>query len=1025
MDMKQIGSYNDDNWVVVKDFKETQKQEKPYQSEEQLENDFIKRLENLGYEYRPDINNEDLLKANLREQIQKLNKFEFKDKEWKRFYKEVIINAPKDIYGAAEKLQKIKVFAVNLIDREEKVKNIKIIDDDISNNSLQVINQYNTNSEKKNRYDVTILVNGLPLVQIELKRRGVNIKDAFEQIERYHEQSYSSGDGLFEYLQLFVISNGTFTKYYSNTTRWLSIKDKKDSNLKAGEIKTSNSYEFTINWADQNNEPINDLEDFTTYFFRKRTILSILIKYCVLTEDKKLLVMRPYQITACEEIQKQTKVALNNPKLIGTVDAGGYIWHSTGSGKTLTSFKVSQLLVAEFPNVKKVVFVVDRKDLDFQTIREFENYQKGSVSGTSSTKNLDEKLNDFSPQTSKKIIVTTIQKLNLYIKNNKNKKWAKDNSQATVFIFDECHRSQFGETHKKIKEYFKDYIFFGFTGTPIFEANTDQGKAFRTTRGIFGEKLHAYTILNAIKDENVLKFKIEYNKTAIKVNKLFKVKEIDKNFEHPRRIESIVEYTLNRYDRITNRQQKEMQKSGFNSLFACDSTKLAGLYYQEFKKQIAQKNIDLKIATIFSKEPSHKSENILDYDLADGFKAERLSVNEQNVLQEAINDFNNTFKTNYELNAEGFDNYYKEVSKKVKNREIDILIVCSMFLTGFDAPTLNTLWLDKDLTYHNLVQALSRTNRIYSSLKPHGNIVTFRDLKEQTEKALKLFSDKNASEICLLRDFRTYYEGPYSNKGRSVLGYRKLVEKLKNSFPLEALEKQDLSEEEEQDFIRTYNDLERTEVIVKTFDEFGLPEYPAFNSTLRQDYKSHYLKIYDKHQDNVIAKLAERNLIDLEYEINLIQNSDYGLREIIKLIEEQFNQINQKQEIKESIKKILLSQYKWRDKISLLDEFIDWILKKLKEKNKKIPIDYNYEWRLFIEEKINQIIEEIIVRLPVKDTVETRIFFKRCFDKGEVKDYGKEFNDLVKGPIFGNKNQNRLKVSQELNKLINKFRGLY
>ncbi|VEU76580.1 type I restriction endonuclease subunit R [Mycoplasmopsis columboralis] len=1041
--MKPMLNSDNSNWVVIEDFKSLIRPDRKYQSEAELEDTFIQDLQEIGYEYAP-IKNEPELVANLRVQIENLNNFKFNDDEWKTFYTKVIANDSDDIFKKTENIQKIKIFNTPLYGREQKSKNIKLIDEDnIFNNKLQVINQYNTNSNIKNRYDVTILVNGLPLVQVELKRRGVSIKEAFNQIERYQDQSYSEGAGLFKYIQLFVISNGTHTKYYSNTTRFLAIKERKNQTLKEGKIKTSNSFEFAITWADQKNNQIHDLVDFTKYFLRPRTILSVLTKYCVLTSENKLLVMRPYQITAAERIAQQVNVALNHKNLIGTTQAGGYIWHSTGSGKTLTSFKISQIL-AKNPEIRKVLFVVDRKDLDYQTIVEFEKYEKGSVSSTSTTKVLEQKLNSTSSDTSNKIIVTTIQKLNNLIRQNKKLNYlSKNDGKATVIIFDECHRSQFGDSQRRIKQAFKDYILFGFTGTPIFGENSSLAKGYATTKDIFGEMLHSYTIADAIKDGNVLKFNVQYNAVVKDINEKYIPKtqsqreKLRRDYHHPKRIEEIVAYTLDNYDKKTLRNFNNTKRSGFNSIFAADSIEAAGLYYLEFKKQIKERNLDLKIATIYTKEPSsYASSPYESFDFDPELSTEEMTKNESDILREAINDHNQLFGTNYSMDKDGFDSYYKGVSAKVKERKIDILIVCSMFLTGFDAVTLNTLWVDKDLSYHNLIQAYSRTNRIYNSYKHHGNIVTFRNLEKETNEALRIFNNAEASQICLLRKFDTYFKEAYiSPNGRPILGFKPAIEKLREQFPLEKLNSAPLNTQETKDFVDLFGDILLTERIVKTFDEFYTRENYIFQDRERQDYQSWYLQIRDEHTKKSKTDLKEVP-DDLTFHVELIKTTEYDWELIVKIAFEDVkkhveNENNSKfagketiQDIKDKLKITLKAQDKWRNNIDIVDEFIDLIYTRLKDKKVSSDDDINLEWNKFVRDKIAKNIDEIITTLNLRDDEKTRKYIYACLEKGDVKDYGTEFIGMINSDLWNIKPKSK-KLSEVLNNLVKKFKGIY
>ena len=667
--------------TVVTEYEPVKRKSDSYQSEQELENEFIKMLTEQGYEYLKIHNSESLIK-NLRTQLEIVNDYKFTDSEWNRFFSDSIAN---NNDGIVEKTRKIQEDNIQVLKRDDGTsKNITLIDKKcIHNNRLQVINQYVENSGNyDNRYDVTILVNGLPLVHIELKRRGVALKEAFNQINRYQRDSFWAGSGLYEYIQIFVISNGTSTKYYSNTTRESHIKEQTSTRNKSK--KTSNSFEFTSYWADSNNKVISDLVDFTRTFFAKHTILNILTKYCVFTSEELLLVMRPYQIVATERILNRIQVATNYKKM-GTIEAGGYIWHTTGSGKTLTSFKTAQL-ASKLEYIDKVLFVVDRKDLDYQTMKEYDRFQKGAANGNRSTKVLQKQLED----TTSKIIVTTIQKLSEFVKRNKNHPVYQ---KHLVLIFDECHRSQFGDMHKMIVQNFKNYHLFGFTGTPIFAKNAGRttNPDFCTTEQAFGEKLHTYTIVDAINDGNVLPFRIDYINT-IKAKEGMTDKEVEainteEALSSPERVSNVVSYIIEHFDQKTKRNSfydlKGQRVNGFNSMFAVASIPMAKKYYLEFKKQLEEKQKDLTIATIYSYAQNEEdtSDGILD---DEGFETDLLDKSSREFLDFAIDEYNKKFKTNFSSEGNGFQDYYKDLSDKVKHREIDLLIVVNMFLTGYD-----------------------------------------------------------------------------------------------------------------------------------------------------------------------------------------------------------------------------------------------------------------------------------------------------------------------------------------------------
>ena len=747
-----------------------------YQSEADLEREFIKQLQSQAYEYVSIKSEADLI-ANLRRQLEKLNNYTFTDGEWDKFFVSTLANPNQSIIEKTITIQ--EDYIKNLTRDDGSIKNIYLIKkDNIHDNNLQVINQYATeNGQRSNRYDVTVLVNGLPLVHIELKRRGVAIQEAFNQINRYNRESFWASSGLFEYVQIFIISNGTHTKYYSNTTRAQHVKDSSEGSAKVGK-RTSNSFEFTSWWADATNRPISDLMDFAKTFFAKHTILNILTRYCVFTTDKLLLVMRPYQIVATERILNRIEVSTNYKKM-GTVEAGGYIWHTTGSGKTLTSFKTAQL-VSKLDNIEKVLFVVDRKDLDYQTMREYDKFEKGAANSNTSTAILTKQLGDPNAR----IIVTTIQKLDRFISRN---------GQHAIFdghvvlIFDECHRSQFGDMHAAITKAFNNYHLFGFTGTPIFAINSSSGGRpdFKTTEQAFGEKLHTYTIVDAIADKNVLPFKVDYISTVREAEDIEdkKVNDIDREaiLSAPERISNIVKYIREHFDQKTKRNSyykiKDRRLAGFNSIFAVSSIEVAKKYYTEFKKQLEGLPSDkqLKIATIYSFGVNDEDlDGMIDENSED---TAGLDVSSRDFLESAISDYNRMFGTSYDTSSDKFQNYYKDVSERVKNREIDILIVVNMFLTGFDATTLNTLWVDKNLRLHGLLQAFSRTNRILNSVKTFGNIVCFRNLEKATNESIALFGDKEASGIVLLKAYDDYYHG-YKDGDKEVRGYESLVKEL-------------------------------------------------------------------------------------------------------------------------------------------------------------------------------------------------------------------------------------------------------
>ena len=885
-----------------------------YQSEADLEREFIKNLQNQGYEYLI-IHNEKELIANLKDKLEKLNNIIFSEKEWERFFKEKIANKNDSI---VEKTRTIQEDYIKSFTRDDgSLVNISLINKkNIHNNFLQVINQYEEEGGNHNtRYDVSILVNGLPLIHIELKRRGVAIREAFNQINRYQRDSFWAGSGLFEYVQIFVISNGTNTKYYSNTTRARHIKEMSFNRKKVK--KSSNSFEFTSYWADANSKSITDLVDFTKTFFAKHTILNILTKYCIFDTSETLLVMRPYQISATERILSKIQLA-NNYKWVGKIDAGGYIWHTTGSGKTLTSFKTAQL-ASQLDYIDKVLFVVDRKDLDSQTQKEYDRFSKGSANGNTSTKILKAQLEDKYENKSK-IIITTIQKLGHFIKQNKNHEVFRKN---IVLIFDECHRSQFGELHLAIAKTFKNYFMFGFTGTPIFPKNSNGSSKtlFKTTEQTFGDKLHTYTIVNAINDGNVLPFRIDYINTIKEKENIQDKKvnaiDIEKAMSDPNRIKEVVSYIIDHFEQKTMRNKhyelKDQRLSGFNSIFAVSSIPVAKKYYFEFKKQLKEKNKDLRVATIFSYSVNEEenTDNLDD----ESFDTENLDLGSREFLEEAISDYNKMFGTNYDTSSDGFQLYYENLSKRTKDKEIDILIVVNMFLTGFDATTLNTLWVDKNLRMHGLIQAFSRTNRILNSIKTFGNIVCFRDLQEETDEAIALFGNKESGGIVLLKTYEDYYNGYQDDKGREKEGYSQLIEELQSKFPLS---EQITGESNKKEFVILFGNILKIKNILSAFDKFAGNE--ILSEREFQDYQSIYLDMYQE----IRTKNKEKEIIndDIIFEIELIKQVEINIDYILMKVTEYYKSNKEDKEILIDIKKAINSSLELRSKKELIKNMV-------------------------------------------------------------------------------------------------------
>ena len=966
-----------DNSTVLTEYKPLARKETSYQSEAELEKNFIKILQEQSYEYL-NINNEKDLIKNLKEKLEKLNKIKFTDKEWEDLFNNIIAN-PND--GIIEKTKKIQEDYKQILTLENgELRNIYLIDkDNIHNNSVQVINQYEVETDKrKNRYDVTILVNGFPMVHVELKRRGVELRQAFNQIERYQRDSFWYNSGLYNYVQIFVISNGTFTKYYSNTTRYKHLDGKT--------VKKSNSFEFTSYWADQNNNGICDLEDFARTFFSKRTLLNIITKYCIFTSEEDLLVMRSYQITATEKIINKIEIA-NNYNKYGTIEAGGYIWHTTGSGKTLTSFKTAQI-ASKLEYIDKVIFVVDRKDLDYQTMKEYDRFKKGCANSNANTKILEGQLED----SKSKIIITTIQKLDSFIKKNNN---SKAYNKKIVFIFDECHRSQFGDMHKNITKKFKKWIIFGFTGTPIFTGNAKTKKGIMQTTGqLFGERLHTYTIVNAISDKNVLPFRYEYIgrvdiKEDVKDEKVYKI-DIEKAYDNKARISAITKYIIEHFSSKTkndesyvyntlenvvevakNRDARQIKSKsnikGFNSIFAVANINMAKKYYSEFKNT---KNHNLKIALIYS---YGANDEVVDgvYD-ENSETTEGLNKSDRDFLELAIKDYNKMFGTSYDTTGEKFQNYYKDVSLRMKNKEIDILIVANMFLTGFDAVTLNTLWVDKNLKYHGLIQAFSRTNRILNSVKTYGNIVSFRNLEKELNDALALFGDNNASGIVLLKPYKDYYYGYEDDKGKMFKGYKELVEELKEKFPIGQTI---IGEQKQKEFIKLYGAILKVTNILNSFDQFK--DEQLLNERDTQDYHSVYQDIYDDFRKK--SKVDSTDITeDIVFEMELIKQIEVNIDYILALVKKYHDSNMKDKEVLVTINKAIMSSPDLRNKKDLILEFIDSL---------NVSSDVYTDFEIFMNSRKREELDKIIKEENL-NSEETYKFIKKSFDKGSIETDG-------------------------------------
>lgn len=946
-----------------------QRRSSAYQSEAQLEDAFVKQLCRQGYE-RLVVSSEEELIANLRTQLEALNRISFSDKEWARLFKGWIAADNDGIVEKTRRIQRDHVYALRMDDGS--VRNVSLIDKrNVHNNRMQVMNQYAQQGSYDNRYDVTVLVNGLPLVHVELKRRGVAIQEAFNQIERYQRDSFWSGCGLYEYVQIFVISNGTHTKYYSNTTRFSAIEERAGKKTR-GE-KTSNSFKFTSWWAAADNMPIYDLVPFTATFFAKHALLNILTKYCVFDVEEKLLVMRPYQIVATERILNRILVSENNKKMLGTLRAGGYVWHTTGSGKTLTSFKTAQL-ASQMEGVDKVMFVVDRKDLDYQTMREYDRFEKGAVDGSESTAVLARQL--ANPDC--RILVTTIQKLACFIKKNKGHEVY---AQHCVIIFDECHRSQFGEMHVAITKHFKNYHLFGFTGTPIFADNAGNGRNFnlRTTEQAFGEKLHTYTIVDAIRDENVLPFRVDYIQT-IREREQYedqKVYDIYREgaYKAAARVDLVTNYILDHFSQKTKRSHgypfKGTRVMGFNSILATASIDMAKVYYTAFKRiQEERGGEKLKVAIVYSFGPNEADDGCGLPD--ESFDVESLDTPSRDFLADAIADYNAMFSTSFDTSSQGFQNYYKDLSDRMKNRQVDLTIVVNMFLTGFDATTLNTLWVDKDLRDHGLIQAFSRTNRILNSVKAYGNIVCFRNLEDRVNHAISLFGDKEAGGVVLLKPYAEY------------LGeYRERLAQLREQFPLEAALNGNalLGEEAEKAFIRLFGVILRLRNILTAFDDFAVDD--TLSPRDEQDYRSVYTDLYQKwHKQKEDATIINDDLV---FEVELLKQVDINIDYVLMLVQKYHDSNCTDKMIIGDIERAIGASYELRNKKDLIEAFID----SLDSSN-----DVTADWEKYLAEAKERELSAIIEEETLDDAA-TREFMANAFVDGGVPESGTEVASLM------------------------------
>ena len=998
-----------------------------YQTEGSLEREFIRDLQAQGYEYLQGLNGHDALVKNLRAQLQRLNNVVFSDAEWRRFLEEYL-DKPSD--SLIEKTRKIHDdYIYDFVFDDGHIQNIYLLDKrNLANNALQVINQFEQTGSYDNRYDVTILVNGLPLVHIELKKRGVAIREAFNQIHRYSKESFNKENSLFKYIQIFVISNGTDTRYFANTTK----RDK-------------NSYDFTMNWATAKNTLIKDLKDFTATFLQKHTLLNVLVNYCVFDVSDTLLIMRPYQIAATERILWKIKSSYQ-AKNWSNKESGGYIWHTTGSGKTLTSFKAARL-ATELDFIEKVFFVVDRKDLDYQTMKEYQRFSPDSVNGSESTAGLKRNIE----KDDNKIIVTTIQKLNNLMKSE-DKLPIYD--KQVVFIFDECHRSQFGEAQKNLTRKFKKYYQFGFTGTPIFPTNA---LGAETTASVFGVELHSYIITDAIRDEKVLKFKVDYND----VRPQFKSIETEKNLEEltklekkqaflqPKRIEQIAQYVLDNFKQKTHRFNAG--NNGFNAMFAVSSVDAAKAYYQTFKQlQSAVKN-PLKIAAIFSFAANEEQDAIGDI-VDESFEVEAMNSSAKEFLKSAIDDYNGYFATNYDVDGKSFQNYYRDLAKRVKNKEVDLLIVVGMFLTGFDAPTLNTLFVDKNLRYHGLIQAYSRTNRIYNSTKSFGNIVTFRDLEQDTIDAITLFGKSNTRNVVLEKSYQEYMEG-FTDAGVARRGYLDVIAELQERFP-DPDEIQ--TEKDKKDFVKLFGEYLRVENILQNYDEFAaLQAFQSLDTSDAkaveafkekyyltdeafaemqpidmpsersiQNYRSTYNDIRDwlrRQKDGEEKAKSTIDWDDVVFEVDLLKSQEINLDYILELIFEHNKKTKNKSELIDEIRAIIRSSLGNRAKESLIVDFINQTdLDNIADKAGIIESFFQ-----FAQKEQQQEANELISTegLNIEDA---KRYINVSLQRGYASEQGTDLNEALPkmsplNPQYLTKKQS---VFQKISAFVEKFKGI-
>ena len=1020
------------NFIVLDDYEKYSVLNEPsvvYQTEASLEHEFIQDLRNQGYEYLPDLNTPEALLANVRVQLQDLNDVVFTDSEWNRYVEEYLDKLSDSLVEKTRKIQDDYIY--DFVFDDGHIKNIYLVDkQNLSRNKVQVIRQFVQEGSHLNRYDVTILVNGLPLVQVELKKRGVAIREAFNQVHRYSKESFNANNSLYKYIQVFVISNGTDSRYFANTVE-----------------RNKNSFDFTMNWAKANNSLIKDLKDFTATFFQKNTLLNVILTYSVFDSNNTLLIMRPYQIAATERILWKIKSSYQARKW-STTEGGGYIWHTTGSGKTLTSFKAARL-ATQLDFIDKVFFVVDRKDLDYQTMKEYQRFSPDSVNGSESTAGLKRNID----KDDNKIIVTTIQKLNNLMKSEND---LPIYQKQVVFIFDEAHRSQFGEAQKQLKKKFKKYYQFGFTGTPIFPENA---LGSDTTASVFGRELHSYVITDAIRDEKVLKFKVDYNNVRPRFKgieteqdeKKLSAAENKSALLHPARIKEISQYILDNFKIKTHRSIGA--NKGFNAMFAVSSVDAAKCYYEELNKLQQGFEKPLKIATIFS-FAANEEQSAIGEIIDEDFEPTAMDVSAKEFLTKAINDYNAMFKTSFGVDSREFQNYYRDLAKRVKSKEIDLVIVVGMFLTGFDAPTLNTLFVDKNLRYHGLIQAFSRTNRIFDATKTFGNIVTFRDLEQHTIDAITLFGDSNTRNVVLERSYKEYLEGFRDIvSGEARRGYIEIVKELNERFSnVDEIE----TEQDKKEFSKLFGEYLRIENILQNYDEYthlkalqaidldnpnavevfkntyfvtdedikDMQQVEMLSERAVQDYKSTYNDIRDwlrREKDGSVAEKSKIDWDDVVFEIDLLKSQEINLDYILELIFEKNNKTKDKTALIEEIRGVIRASVGNRAKESLIVDFINETdLDTITDKASIIESFFEYAQSKQKQEASELIFSENLNEEEAKRYI--TVSLKREF----VSENGTDFNSILPkmsplDPMYLTKKH---KVFQLIAAFVEKFKGV-